>query len=227
MKLLSFGCSVTFGTELQDTLVDSPQQSASTMTWPALIAQRLAAEYHCFALGGSGNLCILDRVLNISPMASDHLVIINWTYSDRFDFTDPAAQHAGDGIIDYQTLRPSGDDVLAKLYFRHLQSAYRDKFTSLAYMHTALISLQQRQTKFLMTSLDHSLLDDRYHAPLGLRTLQQQLKSHVRDFEGMGFVDWAKHRGFDFGAGNHPLEQAHAAAAELMMPSIDAILHRA
>jgi hypothetical protein len=56
MKLKSFGCSFTYGSDLHDC--DIPQWGASRQTWPALLAKNHNLEYECHAHPGIGNLQI-------------------------------------------------------------------------------------------------------------------------------------------------------------------------
>jgi len=85
--LKSFGCSFIFGSELLDSDIDSVICTPSQHTWPALVAKHLDFEYECYASPGSGNLQILERLLNQLPtITSSDVVIIGWTWIDRFDY---------------------------------------------------------------------------------------------------------------------------------------------
>jgi hypothetical protein len=42
----------------------------------------------------------------------------------------------------------------------------------------------------------------------------------------MDFLTWSKQKGHAITSIGHPLEEAHAAAADLMQPVIESILHR-
>ena len=64
MKLKSFGCSFIFGSELHDDGYGGPHATPSQHTWPALLAKDLGYDYQCYARPGSGNLRILNEVLN-------------------------------------------------------------------------------------------------------------------------------------------------------------------
>ena len=81
-----------------------------------------------------------------------------------------------------------------------------------------------------MTYMDDLLFETvnpKWHPPDAVAYLQQLVRSHLHDFAGQNFLDWSRSNRFEVSAAWHPLEQAHAAAAELMAPKIDAILHRA
>lgn len=227
MRIISFGCSLTFGTDLADVVSDSPTASPSRLTWPALLAAELNVPYLCYAKGGSGNLCILDRVLSITDFDQDDVLIVNWTFMDRFDYVDPMARHADDGIIDYETLLPGHEDDRSRFYYRHLHSSYRDKLTNLLYMQCVLQKLWYHRARFVMTALDDLLWQTDYHAPKIILDLQHMVQPWIERFDGHNFLDWCRLQAFDISSNNHPLEAAHASAAELMLPVIDAILRRA
>jgi hypothetical protein len=227
MNIASFGCSLTLGTELRDQSSNKFGQLPSALTWPALTAARLGLEYRCMAQGGAGNLSIADRVLDYRHAHPDDLLIINWTFIDRFDYSDPRGRHFDNGHTDYLTVRPGESDTISDFYYRHLHSEYRDKITSLMQIHTVLYRLQQGGALFLMTAVDDLLMGRRWHAPGRITELQDDLAPYLHSFDGMNFLDWCRARGHAITAGGHPLETAHAAAAELMAPAIDAILRRA
>ena len=226
MRITSFGCSFTLGTELSDDVQDLPQPTASQLTWPALIARSLGADYVCRARGGSGNLSMMDRALSRCCYFPDDVNIINWTFADRFDYSDPGGRHFGNGKADYLTARPGESDPISDFYFRNMHSEYRDKITNLVYIKTVIDQLIGADVKFLMTSIDPTLFCQRWHAPPHLVKLQDAVRPYIHDFEGRNFLDWSRHRGFPITPAGHPLEEAHAAAAELMLPVIESILHR-
>jgi len=44
------------------------------------------------------------------------------------------------------------------------------------------------------------------------------------DFQGTNFLDWSRNHGFPIGQWLHPLEDAHCAAAQLMLPKIQNLI---
>jgi hypothetical protein len=211
MKLSSHGCSFVYGSELR-----SP-----SLSWPALVAQNLGYDYTCCAVPGSGNLQIMESVLRNADKAD--LCVINWTWIDRFDFIDTADES-------WHTLRPALDHDHAGYYYQYLHSQYRDMLTNLAYILTAIEFLSDHSVPFVMTYMDHLLFDTvrpEWHQPDAVAYLQRCVRPYMRDFGGVNFLDWSRDRAFSVSATWHPLEQAHSAAADFMMPIIDAILHKA
>lgn len=224
MKLKSFGCSFIYGTDLSD--IHDPRKP-SHATWPALLAEQLDIEYCCHAGGGHGNLSILDRLSAAIYQDPADLFVIQWTFIDRFDFSDPDGHHFNKGTNDWSTLRSNDESDACDFYFRYLHSEYRDKLTSCLYINTALDMLQEKKCKFLMTSINDLILCDRYHVTDAMTTWQAKIRSNLTWFEGQDFLNWSLRQGFPVGVTGHPLEEAHAAAADLMWPAIDAILRRA
>ena len=75
MMLKSFGCSFIYGSDLSDDGKGFPLASPSKLSWPSLLAQSLNYTYECYARPGSGNLRILEKVLNIRDIIKIYLII--------------------------------------------------------------------------------------------------------------------------------------------------------
>ena len=210
MKLTSHGCSFVYGCEL----------SSPSLSYAALIAHNLGYEYQCHAVPGSGNLQIMESVL-LSADKGD-FCIINWTWIDRFDFISSKNES-------WRTLRPTLDSQHADYYFRHLHGQYRDILTNLTYISAAIGFLQHRQIPFMMTYMDTLLFErirPEWHQPDAIAYLQENILPHMHDFDGKTFLEWSRDQSYDISDLWHPLEEAHSAAADLMSPIIDAILHK-
>jgi hypothetical protein len=75
-----------------------------------------------------------------------------------------------------------------------------------------------------MTGLDSVMMDQIWHAPPQVIDIQESIAPYLHYFEGRNFLDWSRHKGFAITPAGHPLEAAHAAAAELMLPKIQQML---
>jgi len=223
MKLKSFGCSFVAGSDLSDQVDhDWPTFAHSDLTWPALLAKYHGLNYECWAWPGVGNLKILCDIISQASLKEPAIFLINWTWIDRFDFVDDREQ--------WTTLRPSVDDDVSKTYFKHLHSQIKDMITSIYAVNTAIDFLHQREIPFVMTYMDYLLLehiDPDWHDPKYVTVMQSKIENFLVDFDGKNFLDWSQDRGFAVSENWHPLEQAHQAAADYMLPRIDAILRRA
>jgi hypothetical protein len=221
MKIVSFGCSFMYGTDLSDC---HGKNSPSQLTWPALIAKKMGLQYQCYANGGSGNLSIADYVLNYIPYHLDDLFIIKWTFIDRFDYNDPQGHYVKNGVKTYKTLAPNNKNKIDQFYYRHIHSEYRDKLTNLMYIKLVLDSLQENRCKFLMTYVDPLLFCNKWNFLPPVIKLQQQLRPYMLDFDNTGFVDWSQKNNFPISNTLHPLETAHQAAAEYCLPAVEQLL---
>jgi len=208
MKLKSFGCSFIFGSELSDITIKSKKYSQ--LTWPAIIAQRLGMEYTCHARPGSGNLQILNNILDQVALDHNDTYIINWTFCDRWDY-----MYAGNN--QWHAVLPWDTHDRAEFYYRHFQAEYTDKLNNLIWINTAVQALQAVGAKFCMTYMDELLLDSRWNISPGIVQLQQQVTPYLNLFDGENFVEWSRRNGHAISAEfHHPLEQAHLAAADYL-----------
>jgi hypothetical protein len=202
----SFGCSFFYGSDLGDCTFQS-----SNLTWPALIAQHKNLDYCCYAKPGNGNLFILNSILEQTP--GDDLFLINWTWIDRYDYINSQDET-------WAALRPAEDNDLEKFYFRHLHSQYKDMLTNLGYIKLAIDYLNDNRIKFVMTYMDYLLfepINPNWHNPGPVSYLQNKIRPHLVDFDGSNFLDWSKKSGYQVSKHWHPLEQAHAAAAQFIL----------
>jgi hypothetical protein len=210
MILKSFGCSFIFGSELHDDGYNGPYATPSQHTWPALLAKDMSYEYQCHARPGSGNLQILERLLNQLETGPIDLCVIGWTWIDRFDYNNPLNDQ-------WQTITPTDTNKNAEFYYRNLHSQYRDKFTNLTAIKTGIDELERRRIKFIMTYMDDLLFETKWHSTAATINLQNHIKPHLHNFDGDNFLEWSCKKGFPIGnRGKHPLESAHRAAFELV-----------
>ena len=213
-NLKSFGCSFIYGSELSGT---DPYSivNPSNLTWPALIAKQLGLEYHCYARPGQGNLKIYSDILSNSYQNDNSLYVINWTWIDRFDYVNPQEQ--------WKTLRPSETGDVEKFYYQNLHSQITDMILSASLIVSAAEHLNSLGCSFVMSYMDQNLftaVDPTWHDPRYVQVLQQKLNSILVNFDGMNFVDWSQQHGYPVSDSWHPLEAAHAAAADYWLPHV-------
>jgi len=220
MKLKSFGCSFIFGSELADDGHGGPYATPSQLTWPAHLASYLNRQYECYARPGSGNLQILESILNQAATSTNSdLFVIGWTWIDRFDYypTNPNTPSRSP----WRTIMPVDTDTVAQVYYRDLHSEYRDKLVSLANIKLAIDTLQQRQIPFVMTYMDQLLFDQRWHITPAVIELQTYVQPFMKNFDGQTFLEWSRANGYPETAAWHPLEEAHRAASNFMIKVFD------
>jgi hypothetical protein len=215
MKLKSFGCSFIFGTDLAVDGRDSPYATPSQLTWPALLAKNLTYEYECYARPGSGNLQILENILNQTANNNPAVFVVGWTWIDRFDYYD-AEYNPGRKRSPWSTIMPIDSDNLAKTYYKDLHSEYCDKFTTLSYIKLAIDTLKQKNVPFIMTYMDELIFDQQWHTTPAVLALQEYVHPYLTNFKGQTLLDWSRDGGFAISDQLHPLEAAHQAAFELI-----------
>jgi hypothetical protein len=223
MKLKSFGCSFIFGSDLADNGGNLPATTPSNYTWPAHLAQHLGYEYECHARPGSGNLQIAERILSHSVHTDPSFYVIGWTWIDRFDYTDSTVSRIPTQAKwkNWRTIMPIDNSDLAKTYYQDLHSEYRDKLCSLMNIKLVIDTLNQKQIPFLMTYMDSLLFDQKCNHTAAVIDLQNFIQPYMIDFEGQSFLEWSRQNNFEISTTLHPLEPAHAAAAELMIRAFD------
>jgi len=210
MKLKSFGCSFTYGSDLLDC--DIPQFGASQQTWPALLAQHLDYDYECYAYPGIGNLQIMNSVLEQSSFNDPSIFVINWSWLDRFDFVAPGSE-------DWITLRPDGNTIQHQLYYKYFYNQYHTMLTNSGYIKIAIDILKLKNVQFIMTIMDTTLFDEvdpTWQDPRSISLLQKEIKPYITWFENQTFLNWAKQKGFPISETLHPLESAHQAGFDLI-----------
>lgn len=82
-RLITFGCSYTYGIGLQDCSEGSP--TPSLLGWPALTSSLLDYELVNVSASGASNFEILHNILNFD-FKNDDIVVIMWTHYTRDSF---------------------------------------------------------------------------------------------------------------------------------------------
>lgn len=213
MILKSFGCSFVYGNELNDC-----HGHASQLTWPALVAQNLGLEYQCYARPGSGNLQILNQILN-QVSVEPAIYIVNWTWIDRFDYIDSYNDT-------WQTLLPNEQNANSNWYYKNIHSQFRDKLASLLHINTAINVLQQYHQKFIMTAMDELIFENDWHTNFAVSTLQHEVAPHIQRFANQNFLEWSRSNNYPESALWHPLEAAHLAAADYAIKNFIPVLYK-
>ena len=227
MNLKSFGCSFIYGSELSDEILydRSKRQPPrhSNLTWPAHLARHLNYDYLCYARPGSGNLQIAEKVLTHLATNEQALFIINWTFIDRFDYVDinNPLKSRPDQWPAWSTIMPIDETAIAKTYYKDLHSEIRDKLTTLMSVKLVLDTLRQKNCPFIMTYMDDLMFDKRWHTTPAITDMQDYILPHMSTFDGLNLQQFAKKNGYPITSIGHPLEQAHAAAGELMIKVFD------
>jgi len=207
-RIRSFGDSFTFGTDLSDCDGTGDSTKASQLTWPALVSKELGLEYVTNSMGGTGNLVLVFGAMCL-PQKTD-FVMINWTYVDRLDNMD-----------DFTTILPGDDTEKSNYYYKHIHSQRSDIMNNLCYIYSTHQYLKSRNIPFMSTIMDRLVLEtDREHS--ATYNMQEDIKKDLTWFPGeQTFLEWSRSNNYPESEGCHPLEEAHARAAEIMLPIVE------
>ena len=217
-KIVSFGDSFIFGSELKDN--DNGHKA-----WPGIIAKSLGCEYKTHAVPGCGNDHIARQILSwfANNPTDDTLAVINWTWMCRWDFY----------IVEHETwitLGPTcvpeklknlvdqtkAEDMIEFYKHRANSSLLWNKIRNLQTIWSTQCYLRLKGINCIQTYMDYEMFNTQWHAPDYVQELQRLVLPDLQLFEGKNFVDWSHQQGFHVTVeDNHPLEQAHNKSAEL------------
>jgi hypothetical protein len=91
MRIVSFGCSYTYGHGLEDCLDNdkiTQGPNPSKLAYPATLAKHLNCDYINLGKSGNSNKEIWHDILNFN-FQQDDIVVITWTYFSRFCIIKP------------------------------------------------------------------------------------------------------------------------------------------
>ena len=149
---MAFGCSLTFGQCLPD---NTANEKPSDYSYPALIAKKLNRSIVNKAIPGSSNLEILLEILKFDFFPDD-LVIIGWTYFERFNNVK-FINYEGDFKI--YTIKSSEhkrmilDEIFGKDDYIDVNICYKNWFA----IHHAHMYLKQKLVTVYGVNIGHGL----------------------------------------------------------------------
>lgn len=84
MRLILFGCSLTYGTGLPDCVSENSDSGPipSKVVWGELLGERLKCSVINRSLPGASNQLILDRILNFEFENEDRVIVL-WSFFTR------------------------------------------------------------------------------------------------------------------------------------------------
>ena len=172
-----------------------------------MIANQLNLNYTTEAKAGYSNSAIARTVIQYAQKSS--LNVIQWTWIDRSEYLRVVTD-------DWEQIRPSDDRGESKYYYKYLHSELQDKWINLNIIVNTLKHLEDNNIPYVCHVLDQLLLDQRFHNPPYIKTLQAYLAPRIVWFPGhTTFFEWAKLEKFPISEAWHPLEQAHEEAAKI------------
>jgi hypothetical protein len=221
MKVKSFGCSFIYGSDLADDGNGLYIAPPSKLSWPSLVAQNMNLPYECYAYPSSGNLRILEQLLSQAAHNDPALFIIGWTWIDRFDYIDELAQCSSHP---WKTVLPGSSTIEASTYFKNFHTQFRDKLVALSYIKLAIDTLKQKNYPFIMTYMDDLIFETNWHCNPAITDMQDYVRPYLSNFDGMSMLDWSRKYGYKISEAWHPLEEAQAGAAKIVINNLDSYI---
>lgn len=206
-RVISFGASITYGSELPNT----------NLTWSSIIAQKLNKEYLCLAKEAAANGNIARQILSYDNYQND-LILVMWTSATRYEFRN------GDT---WENISPwSNQTGFTREWYKGPGGLeYTEVVNTVKEVLLATQFLDAMGLKYLFVFDNDELrtshtwnLPDEY-----IQTLKLMLPwDNIMWFDETGFLNWTKNNGYPF-TNTHPGAEAHAAAANYILANRDLI----
>jgi len=231
MILVAGGDSFIHGNELSDWDINSPIDSKLTFT--SLLAEQAGIGYVSCARPGNSNDAILRMTVNKCSQLvlekRDPIVVVAWTFVPRFEFPfeypvdSPDSPFATISIYEGTNRKPVRD--FAKQFFTNINIDWFQHFNTVKSILMLQTYLKFNKIPYLFTAADNIVFSYKNDS---------QLKSYwdMVDFTNWymfpeanelwntttprGFYQWAVENKYPIGPCQHPLEQAHYDASNLM-----------
>lgn len=206
MKISCFGCSFTWGLEL-----NQPQDQA----WPALIGARNFGQ--CGASNQSITRLLLEHLVDSRP----DFVVIMWTYTHRYEFVldnnNFVSTHCDSTISLDEKPVPDYFEKFREYFFRNTATTDSEGiYTSLMAINHAESVLKQMNIPYVFSRVSDFNINEGCHPQV--QTLYHAYAPDMMLFDNLSFEDYA--RKIDSWGRSHPLEQAHRDIANALKQTI-------
>ena len=144
-RLISFGCSMTYGQALPDCFIPpyGVGPNPSKYSWVSLVAKTVNLECVNLAKPGSSNKRIAHDILNYKFL-DDDTVFIQWTYPNRTSvFENKRIVH---NLLPQHT-DPKHIDIKSQVYYKELHSEYDSILQSKLYISSINMLLKSKNLK--------------------------------------------------------------------------------
>ena len=201
-RIISFGASITYGSELPD----------QSYTWSSIIAQKMGLDYLCLAKENAANSGIARAIISACDEYRDDHVLAMWTSSTRYEFrvgdqwanVSPWSEqtgftkdwYMGPGGLEYtEVVTTMKEIVLASQFLERMKLPY-----------TFVLDNDELRTSHTWT------LPDEY-----IQSLKALMPwDHIVWFDNTGFLEWCRGKNYSF-VNTHPGTEAHQSAAEYIL----------
>lgn len=200
MRLVSFGCSLTYGAGLEDCFIppDRPGIHPSKKSWPSLIAQELDIECVNQSRIGSSNKEIWHNIISFDFKDHD-LVFIMWTYPDRTCILHPKKDKS-------EQIGIWSEDK--KIFYKDFYSEYDAETMSKLFVSHANYFLENKNIKVF-----NLVVDNRF---------KYIFKLNNRIIDHIPVYIWTHENQFPLSQdNNHGNEECHREVARLIMDHVN------
>tara|TARA_B100000959_G_C14992263_1_gene628514 strand:+ start:59 stop:751 length:693 start_codon:yes stop_codon:yes gene_type:complete len=156
-KLITLGCSNTFGVGLQDCWPDT--SFPSKLGWAKLLANGLNLPLTNLSRPGASNLGILNDIISANITTND-LVFVMWTHMDRSRIVSSTViEDAGPWVVTENRRRKEYKKKYGKEFFNQVKNYFKYYYTEtdsynnfLMSMHHAQCYLNDKKLNYLFTA---------------------------------------------------------------------------
>lgn len=148
-RLITFGCSHTFGDGMPDCTnpLSNGHARPSKLGWASILSELLGRKLLNKADPGASVKEVVYK-LDQTLIKEEDIVIILWPSSDRYcQINSPS---------EYNKIIPTGDDDLTKNYYRHLHNTYDSYITNSLFIKYAQAYVKQKGAKLI----EHFVIDE-------------------------------------------------------------------
>lgn len=183
-RLVTFGCSHTWGAGLPDTYPKS-KGDPSQLAWPNLLSKKLNYELVNNGSSGAGNAEILYKILNFEFLDND-LCVIMWAHFVRYkDFHlsknyEPQRKHSRPGLFSHEIFEFFNYTLPYHNYmaFHHASLYLRSKKIKNFMFIAEQVDFQEYQKPNFLEIPELNFITHAYRVDLGLDNLHFGVKSH-------------------------------------------------
>ena len=225
-RIVSFGCSLTYGEELEDSTSDGLK--FSKLAYPGIISNSINADYYSYARPGYSNDSILRTVYNYltSDYRKGDFVLIGWSGIDRIELFNNVKN-------DYMSLFPASLEKLecnSTIAHESNDTLWNRSVTDIINAYKILLqyeSDENRQAATERTIFYTIAVLEKYNVPfvmvnamkITVPTLSDKFYNQ-RSFMQYAY-NWYKKEDLAFKKNGHPCELAHERFAKIILDWIE------
>jgi len=148
MRIIAFGCSMTFGQSLPDCVQGKKSDLPSQYAWPSVLGRLARRPVINLAVPGASNLEILHTIKKfINTIGANDIVCVMWSYIER------SCVIKNDSVLQ---IGPWIDKPYSREYYRLLHDASHDRFMYQLYVQHADYVLRSQTDNILFTEVSDS-----------------------------------------------------------------------